>query len=83
MTNKKTKIDFIFSPEEDCYSIYVEEETTNNSIWDFMGYVVLNVNEYVFQPYNETIDYSEFTLRKIANFISKLNKQLKQKTEEK
>lgn len=79
MTSKEKKIEFIFNLEDNCYSIYTEVETANNSARGFIGYVGLNtnVNRYVFQPSEET-HYSEFTLRKIANFISKLNKKLEQ-----
>lgn len=85
MNRKAKKTEFIFNSEDNCYSVYNEVETTNNSVRDFIGYVGLNVNvnKWTFQPTKQIMHYGEFTLRKIANFISKLNKQLEEKEADK
>lgn len=81
MTSKKKKINFIFNAEDNFYSVYTETQTPNNVIWDIIGYVELITDKkiYAFHPNKKITHYGEFTLRKIANFISKLNKQLEQK----
>lgn len=60
------------------YEVYTELQGANGNEFGLIGFVCMNeiANRYGFQPtHNELITYSEFTLRKIANFVSKLNKK--------